>query len=229
MSTVLIRDAKLSDAPRLLEIYSYYVKNTAITFEYNVPSLEEFRHRMKNITLRYPYIVLEADGKVMGYAYAGSFIGRAAYDWSCEMTVYLDRTAKKLGFGRKIYEAMEQRLKDMGILNLYACIGYIDKKDEYLNHNSADFHAHLGYKTVGTFKKCGSIVAAFVLFAPTTPKLTLYLSSFIASIFEELLLFANFILSFPFEVATPEKSLSSSAADETRVLSISSHFPFSSR
>ena len=63
------------------------VKNTAITFEYNVPSLEEFRHRMKNITLRYPYIVLEADGKVMGYAYAGSFIGRAAYDWSCEMTV----------------------------------------------------------------------------------------------------------------------------------------------
>lgn len=65
MSTVLIRDAKLSDAPRLLEIYSYYVKNTAITFEYNVPSLEEFRHRMKNITLRYPYIVLEADGKVM--------------------------------------------------------------------------------------------------------------------------------------------------------------------
>ena len=155
MSTVLIHDAKLSDAPRLLEIYSYYVKNTAITFEYNVPSLEEFRHRMKNITLRYPYIVLEADGKVMGYAYAGSFIGRAAYDWSCEMTVYLDRTAKKLGFGRKIYEAMEQRLKDMGILNLYACIGYIDKEDEYLNHNSADFHAHLGYKTVGTFKKCG--------------------------------------------------------------------------
>ena len=143
MSTVLIRDAKLSDAPRLLEIYSYYVKNTAITFEYNVPSLEEFRHRMKNITLRYPYIVLEADGKVMGYAYAGSFIGRAAYDWSCEMTVYLDRTAKKLGFGRKIYEAMEQRLKDMGILNLYACIGYIDKEDEYLNHNSADFHAPL--------------------------------------------------------------------------------------
>ena len=138
MSTVLIRDAKLSDAPRLLEIYSYYVKNTAITFEYNVPSLEEFRHRMKNITLRYPYIVLEAAGKVMGYAYAGSFIGRAAYDWSCEMTVYLDRTAKKLGFGRKIYEAMEQRLKDMGILNLYACIGYIDKEDEYLNHNSAE-------------------------------------------------------------------------------------------
>ena len=82
------------------------------------------------------------------------------------------------------------------------------------------------------FPSCSSgltIVAAFVLFAPTTPKLTLYLSSFIASIFEELLLFANFILSFPFEVATPEKSLSSSAADETRVLSISSHFPFSSR
>lgn len=71
------------------------------------------------------------------------------------MTVYLDRTAKKQGFGRKIYEAMEQLPQDMGILNLYACIGYIDKEDEYLNHNSADFHTHLGYKTVGTFKKCG--------------------------------------------------------------------------
>lgn len=151
----MIRDAKLSDAPRLLEIYSYYVKNTAITFEYNVPSLEEFRHRMKNITLRYPYIVLEADGKVMGYAYAGSFIAAPPTIGHAKGSVYLDRTAKKLGFGRKIYEAMEQRLKDMGILNLYACIGYIDKEDEYLNHNSADFHTHLGYKTVGTFKKCG--------------------------------------------------------------------------
>lgn len=122
MSTVLIRDAKLSDAPRLLEIYSYYVKNTAITFEYNVPSLEEFRHRMKNITLRYPYIVLEADGKVMGYAYAGSFIGRAAYDWSCEMTVYLDRTAKKTGLRQKdlrSHRAAPQRYGHFKPLRLY--------------------------------------------------------------------------------------------------------------
>lgn len=155
MSVVTIRDAAFSDIPRLLEIYGYYVQNTAITFEYTVPSLEEFRHRMKNITLRYPYIVLEADGKIMGYAYAGSFVGRAAYNWSCELTIYLDHNAKKQGFGRKLYEALEARLKEMGILNLYACIGYVDTEDEYLNHNSADFHAHLGFQTVGSFQKCG--------------------------------------------------------------------------
>ena len=82
------------------------------------------------------------------------------------------------------------------------------------------------------FSPCSSgltIVAAFVLFAPATPKLILYSLSFIVSIFEEALLFANLILSFPFEVAKPEKSLSFSAADETSVLSISSHFPSSVR
>ena len=101
MSTVLIRDAKLSDAPRLLEIYSYYVKNTAITFEYNVPSLEEFRHRMKKHHAALPVHRPRSGRQGHGYAYAGSFIGRAAYDWSCEMTVYLDCTAKKTGLRQK--------------------------------------------------------------------------------------------------------------------------------
>ncbi len=154
--SVVVRDANMEDAERILEIYAYYVENTAITFEYNVPALSEFQNRMKNTKSRYPYLVVEKDGVIQGYAYAGPFVGRAAYGWSCEMTVYLDHTAQKCGLGRMIYEALEDRLKKMGILNLYACIGCpAGDEDEYLNRNSADFHAHLGFEEIGEFHKCG--------------------------------------------------------------------------
>lgn len=154
-SGIRIREAAVDDAARLLEIYAYYVEKTAITFEYDVPSLEEFRGRIAHIKERYPYLVIERDGVIEGYAYAGVFKDRAAYDRSCEMTIYLDREAVGGGLGRKLYEALEEALKARGILNLYACIGYPDEADEYLDYNSAQFHEHLGYRTVGTFHQCG--------------------------------------------------------------------------
>lgn len=152
---ITIRNAEIEDAQRILEIYDYYVKNTAITFEYVTPSLDEFKERMKKTMQRYPYLVVLKEGRIEGYAYAGAFVGRAAYDWSCELTVYLDCHAQKCGMGRMIYEALEKALRNMGILNLYACIGYPEKDDEYLTTNSADFHAHLGFKKVGEFHNCG--------------------------------------------------------------------------
>ena len=154
-SGIRIREAAVDDAARLLEIYAYYVEKTAITFEYDVPSLEEFRGRIRHIKERYPYLVIERNGVIEGYAYAGVFKDRAAYDRSCEMTIYLDREAVGEGLGRKLYEALEEALKAQGILNLYACIGYPDEPDEYLDYNSAQFHEHLGYRTVGTFHQCG--------------------------------------------------------------------------
>lgn len=150
-----IRKAEISDAGRLLEIYDYYVRNTAITFEYDTPSPEEFSARMERTMKRYPYLVILKDGIIEGYAYAGAFVGRAAYDWSCEMTIYLDRKAQKCGLGRKLYEALTAALKEMGILNLYVRIGYPETPDEFLTTNSADFHAHLGFEKVGEFHKCG--------------------------------------------------------------------------
>ncbi len=156
MPDAIIRDACLEDAERLVGIYSYYVENTAITFEYETPSIPEFRSRMEHTMEKYPYIVIENDGKVEGYAYAGPFSGgRAAYDWSCELTVYLDHEAQKCGYGRKIYTALEERLMHMGIQNLYACIACTDTEDEHLNNNSAGFHAHLGFKEAGRFRQCG--------------------------------------------------------------------------
>ena len=150
-----IRSAVPADAERRLSIYAYYVENTAITFEYDVPSLDDFRDRMENTMKRYPFLVVLKDGTVEGYAYAGPFVGRAAYDRSSETTIYIRADSRKSGLGRILYEALEAELKKMGILNLYACIGYPMIADEYLTTNSADFHAHLGYEKVGEFHMCG--------------------------------------------------------------------------
>ena len=155
MFMITVGNAELKDAERLLEIYDYYVKNTAITFEYTTPTIEEFRGRIEKTMQKYPYLVAEKDGVIAGYAYAGAFVGRAAYDWSCETSIYLDKNARKCGIGKTLYAALEKELKKMGILNMYACIGYPDNEDEYLTKNSAEFHSHIGFVQVGEFHKCG--------------------------------------------------------------------------
>ena len=152
---MIIRPAEIADAERLLEIYGYYVENTAISFEYESPSIEAFRSRMERITMRYPWLVAEQDGRIEGYAYANTLKDREAYARSCEVTIYLDHCARKRGLGRMLYEALEAALKRQGILNLYACIGYPETPDEYLTANSAEFHAHLGYVRAGEFHRCG--------------------------------------------------------------------------
>ena len=155
MENIVIRSASVNDAEALLNIYAYYVENTAITFEYDVPTLEEFQKRITNTLKKYPYLVIEKEGMILGYAYAGVFKDRAAYDWSAEVTIYLSHNATKCGIGRKLYEALETEMKNRGFLNLYACIGYPIEEDEYLTKNSAQFHAHLGYRFVGEFYQCG--------------------------------------------------------------------------
>ena len=152
---IRIRDAKEEDAKRLLEIYTWYVEKTAITFEITVPTEEEFRDRIRSISKRYPYLVLEREGRIIGYAYAWIFKDREAYDHSCELTIYLDHQEEKKGYGRLLYTELEKRLVQQGLKNLYACISYPDREDEYLDRNSVDFHAHLGYRLVGVFRGCG--------------------------------------------------------------------------
>ena len=152
---MIIRSATTEDAARLLEIYAYYVENTAISFECEVPSLEEFKNRIAATLKKYPYLVLEEDGMIRGYAYAGIFKGRAAYDHCCEVTIYLDRDSKRHGFARALYEELEKELRKIGIINLYACIADPVSEDEYLTKNSEQFHQHMGYAKVGEFHKCG--------------------------------------------------------------------------
>lgn len=155
MDNIVIRDAALGDAERLAEIYRYYVEKTAVSFEYDAPNAEEFRARMRKKMAKYPYLVAVEDGEVCGYAYAGTFIDRAAYDLSCELTIYLDKDCRGRGIGSALYGELEKRLEQMGMTNLYACIGTADGEDEYLTDASPRFHERRGFRCVGTFKGCG--------------------------------------------------------------------------
>ncbi|MBQ9520820.1 MAG: N-acetyltransferase [Acholeplasmatales bacterium] len=150
-----IRDVKLEDSKRILEIYEYYIKNTAITFEITVPTILEFQERVRDLSSKFPYIVLTVDDKVVGYAYSHIYYGREAFKYSHEVTIYIDNNYKKQGFGKLLYAELEKRLKARGIINLYASVAICEKEDSHLNNNSLDFHKHLGYKEVGHFKKTG--------------------------------------------------------------------------
>ncbi|WP_331477854.1 N-acetyltransferase family protein [Butyrivibrio fibrisolvens] len=152
---IIIREVSLMDAPELVEVYRPYVEKTAITFEYEVPSVEEFTDRIKNISAKYPYLVVEQDGRIIGYAYTSAFHVRKAYEWSAEMSIYLSDRCKGLGLGRRLYEILEDISYKQGITNLYACIGAPEKEDEYLTNNSINFHDHMGYKLIGRFTRCG--------------------------------------------------------------------------
>ena len=116
-STINIRTASPSDAPALLSIYAPYVENTAITFEYTVPTPEDFRERIARTLDRYPYLVAQLNGTVMGYAYASAFHPRAAYDWSAEVSIYVSEDARGSGIGTRLYAALEDILKQQNIVN----------------------------------------------------------------------------------------------------------------
>lgn len=150
-----IRVAKVEDAQVLLSIYAPYVEDTAITFEYKVPSVDEFAKRIQHILQKYAYLVAELNGEILGYAYAGSFNERAAYDWSVETTIYVKKNKRRLGIGRNLYHALETTLKAQGILNLNACIAYPEEEDEYLTKDSVSFHNRMGFQMVGQFHNCG--------------------------------------------------------------------------
>lgn len=150
-----IREANISDAKAIQTIYAPYVEQTAVTFEYNVPSVEEFRKRITTVMQKYPWIVAEDEGKIVGYAYASAFKERDAYQWAVETSIYVDSNMKQLGIGRLLHDALEQRLKAQGILNMNACISFIETEDEYLSHDSIRFHQRLGYEKVAHFHQCG--------------------------------------------------------------------------
>ena len=152
---IRIRPAKPEDAEKLLAIYAPYVEKTAITFEYEVPTVEEFRERIHNTLKKYPYLVAEQGGEPVGYAYVGPFHDRPAYDWAVETSIYVDQNKKRMGIGKKLHEALEEELRNRGFLNMNACIAYPAQEDEYLTRNSVEFHAHLGYRMVGQFHQCG--------------------------------------------------------------------------
>ena len=150
-----ILPVKTEDAKELLSIYAPYVRETAISFEYEVPSLSEFQERIRNVSSALPYIKAVEAGEILGYAYAGKFKNRKAYDWSVEVTVYVRKDSRRTGVGRLLYNTLEDFLKRIGVLNMNACIARPKEEDEHLCNDSYYFHKKMGFHLVGTFHNCG--------------------------------------------------------------------------
>ena len=142
-----IRLAVPADAPALLAIYAQYIE-TGITFEYQLPSREEFARRIRTFGEAYPYLVWEEKGQILGYAYAHRQAERAAYQWNAELSVYLDRDHTGAGRGRRLYTALMELLRLQGIRTVYALVTLPNEKSEGL-------HRSLGFRLMGVQRSTG--------------------------------------------------------------------------
>ena len=145
---LIFRFATEGDAEEILGIYKPYIENTTITFEYEVPAVEEFRERIRETLEKYPYIVCTYDGKIIGYAYAHRIWSRAAYQWDVELSVYTDGNYAGNGIGKKLYKILIEILKLQNVVNVYALI-------TYPNENSEKMHNYFGFKKIAVFEKSG--------------------------------------------------------------------------
>ena len=153
---VSIRFVRPEDAEALAGIYAPYVRQTAITFEYEPPTPEEFRRRIAGIRARYPYLAAEENGELLGYCYASPFKGRAAYDWAAETSIYIRMDQHRRGLGKRLYVVLEDLLRAQGILDMLASIALPEPEDEYLTLDSVRFHAALGFREIARFPNIGS-------------------------------------------------------------------------
>lgn len=144
----MIRDADAGDAPGCLAVYAPYVQDTTVTFEVDVPTVEEMARRIAAAQRAHAWVVLEEDGRVRGYAYAGPFKERPAYRWACEVSVYLEPGRRRRGEGRALYEALFTRLRARGYLRAGAGMTLPNEASEGL-------HRALGFTPVGTYRRIG--------------------------------------------------------------------------
>ena len=144
----MIRLATEADIPAILDIYGPYILDTAISFEYSIPTLEEFTDRFRDITARFPWLVWEEDGEILGYAYASLPFGRAAYRWVAASSIYLAPDAQGKKIGTKLYHALESILTELGYRKAYAII----TSD---NPGSLRFHEKTGFRFLCEFPQCG--------------------------------------------------------------------------
>ena len=141
------RLAPENDAAVRLALYSQYIE-TAITFECQLPSVEEFRQRIHDVLLFYPYLVAEDNGRIVGYAYAHRPMQREAYQWNAELSIYLDQKVTSKGIGTELACKIIALLKLQGIQKV--CSGITQP-----NPKSDGLHAKLGFQLVGTYYNAG--------------------------------------------------------------------------
>jgi L-amino acid N-acyltransferase YncA len=148
MSDLVIRMATLEDAAAIVSIYEPYILNTSITFEYEPVSVEAFQKRMENVMKQFPWLVCGVDGKVVGYAYCARFKERAAFDWDCECSVYIDEQYHRRGIGTALYHRLFDLVKEQGYYTIYSLITYSHK-------SSVELHKKFGFTEVGVYEKTG--------------------------------------------------------------------------
>ena len=149
-----IRMATAADIPQILEIYAPYVRNTAISFEYEVPTLEAFTQRFQSYTAQFPWLVWEEDGQVLGYAYGSAPFERAAFSWCAEASIYLHPSIQGKGVGRKLYAALEAILALQGYCKCYVLV-------TTANAASIAFHEAVGYHFTAQMPDCGYKLGAW--------------------------------------------------------------------
>ena len=143
-----VRDATPDDGAACAAIYAPYVTDTAITFEYEAPAADEMAARIASAQRDHAWLVLEDDGRVVGYAYGGRYKERAAYRWACEVSVYVEPGRRRSGAGRALYEALFARLRDRGYRTAVAGMTLPNPASEGL-------HRALGFQPVGVHRQIG--------------------------------------------------------------------------
>lgn len=142
-----IRLACIEDSDTLRAIYAQYI-DTPVTFEYRLPSREEFARRVVAIIQTYPYLVWEEAGEIKGYAYAHRQMEREAYQWNAELSIYLDRAYTSRGMGKKLYGILMDILRIQGICTVYGGVTLPNERSEGL-------HRALGFRLLGIYRQTG--------------------------------------------------------------------------
>lgn len=143
-----VRDASTDDAQACAAIYAPYVRDTAITFEMEPPTPADMAQRIAAALRTHAWLVLEEHGRVVGYAYGSPFRPRAAYRWSCALSIYLEPGRRRTGAGRALYEALFVRLAERGFRTAVA-------GTTLPNDASVGLHHAMGFEPVGTFRRVG--------------------------------------------------------------------------
>jgi len=146
--TQKIRIAVPEDASGMLKIYAPYINNTSLTFETEVPSIENFAERIKKYLVTWPWIVVEQDDVIVGYAYASQYRERTGYQWSVESSIYISEEFKREGVGKALYKTLFIILKNLGYRNVYAVINLP-------NEASVHFHEKCGFRYFATYDQVG--------------------------------------------------------------------------
>lgn len=148
MAETTIRFATIEDAEAILAIYAEYIVNTGVTFEIEVPTIEQFRERMRGITEQFPWLVCEVDGEIVGYAYGSKHGERAAYRWSADLSVYINEKFHRRGIASALYRVVMELLRLQGYYTVYAGVSTPNEKSEA-------FHTAFGFRRLGEFKNVG--------------------------------------------------------------------------